>query len=172
MELHDLSIDQQDYFNYLQWFQKHGKIRLLQLGLVIGGVILIAYSCLLGVTGSYVWGTLAPIIFLGVFAIVYLPLLTRWRAVTAYRSPKNAAVFAPATFVIDDTGVTATAANGSGHRDWTGFLEAAETPSLFILMSTSRQGQLLPKSGMTEEQIQELRAIISRNMTVDKVKLG
>ena len=172
MELKDLTISQQDYLAYQQWFQRQGSIKWLPRILLVCGLLSIGIGSWLGITGRWVWGSARAVIFLGVFFIAYLPLLTRVRVVRAVRSPKNAAVFSKRTFLIDDTGLTMSTSTSTSHSNWSAFLEATETPRLFILMVASRQGVLISKAAMTDSQIQELRAIIKTNMPKAPVKVG
>lgn len=172
MELKDLTISQQDYLAYQQWFQRQGSIRWLPRILLACGLVSIGIGSWLGITHRWVWGSASAVIFLGVFFIVYLPLLTRVRVVRAFRSPKNAAVFSKHSFLIDGTGVTVSTPTSTSHSEWTAYLEAAETPRLFILMVADRQGVLISKAAMTANQIRELRALISANMPAAHVTMG
>ncbi|KRN25337.1 YcxB family protein [Lacticaseibacillus camelliae] len=172
MELKDLTISQQDYLAYQQWFQRQSNIRWLRRILLVCGLAAIGIGGWLGITGRWVWGSASAVIFLGVFFIVYLPLLTRVRTARAFRSPKNAAVFSKRSFLIDDTGLTMSASTSTSHSNWSAFLEAAETPRLFILMVAKSQGVLISKATMTDSQIQELRTIIKANMPKALVRVG
>lgn len=172
MELKDLTISEQDFTEYQKWFQKRNVVFQVAFWLVaVGGVLLIGLGLYAAMARGWDWSVGLPWMVLGSIASVYLPLLLHFRTRREYRSPKNAALYAKHTLVIDDSGVSVTTAHATGHNDWSAYVEVAETPHLFILMVGKRQGQVIPKAMLTAAQIQTLREMIRNNIPSSQLSL-
>lgn len=165
MTLSNITITQADFRAYQRWFQQYDRfsrwsLRVLKILLVV----LFGLGLLIGLLGDWPQG--GAFMALSLFFAAFFFGLVRFRTALAFKAKKNAPLYAPRTMVIDDTGITTTMATNTGHADWSAYQYVAETPEIFILMVAQKMGQLIPKSGLTDAQVSELRQIIQANAPV------
>jgi hypothetical protein len=111
---------------------------------------------------------LAPLIVLAVFWVVLLWASPRLGARMQFR--KQPAAHAPKTISLDSSGVHWRWEGGSSDIDWKSFLKWQESTTQFLLYTSPVIFNMIPKRIFTEEQISEIRLLLSKNIPVPVIR--
>ncbi|WP_461223964.1 YcxB family protein [Lacticaseibacillus suihuaensis] len=166
MELAHVTIAFADYLDYNKYLLRHNTNWLVRLSERVSpylGVLLLLFA------GLFLWNRryqeAALYAGLGIASLlVGLHLVLKWTAQHEFKRPKNAEMFAPRDMVLDATGITLTTPHGQSHTDWAGYLKVGETQRVFVFLVAHRLAQILPKAGLTPDQIAQLRNLIAANV--------
>ncbi len=100
-------------------------------------------------------------VLIAVVYIIVSLLVIRWRWHRTFI--KTAWMQQPASLTLDEQGVKLKGLNFENREDWKGIKTICETPGLFLFFMPDKRFYFLPKRGMSEMQIAEIRSIVSMN---------
>ena|SRR5581483_10797118 len=137
--------------------------RLYRIGkwLVIPvGALCVGVSILTLAISPFSATNLVPLM-IGVFILI-TPWRVRRKARSIYRQAHQPYFQVTAEF--DDSGVHLTTPLGSGNSQWEAYQKYAEGPNVFALIMPTRVSHIVPKRGLSAEEISALRVIIGSRL--------
>jgi len=100
------------------------------------------------------------------FLVFYSVETYRKRIRKLYSEKANSDLLLPKEIMIDNSGITERNENSECRLWWTAFIKKVETNEYFYLYSNGMQGIIIPKRYLTQEEITEIKLLLSRHLSL------
>ena len=159
-------LTQRDFVDSLIAHRNRSPIRKWFLRLIVSIVFAAVAVTLSGVAmhpNSQAMLNATPLLVLGALLVVVV-WIAPWRAARNQFS-KQPAAQGPRTILLDKVGVHRRWNGGSSDVEWENFVRFLESKNQLLLYSLPVSFTIVPKRGLTPEQLSEFRALVAQNIS-------
>ena len=101
-----------------------------------------------------------------IFLVLYSLGAFRKRIRKFYSEKANSEFLLPKEIVIDNDGIIDRNEHSESKSSWRAFIKKVETREYFYLYSNGIQGLIIPKRHLTQEEITEIKLLLSKNLSL------
>jgi len=159
----DYEISEQDFLNAQLLAIRNSSARFVRWGRLVfplSGVVLLGFlAYALGQQG-FSWRLIPGLVVCLIF--ISMPLLNKRKQKQFYA--KSTSMHGKLSIAVDENGLQFQGPTFSSRVDWTHFCRFVEDANAFLLYQNPQVFNIIPKRGLSQNQVETLRALLSQNM--------